>query len=59
MFKIKGQWEAAMRDRDLSLLLCDDPEGCDGGGREVQDRWNACMHTADLLCRIAETNTAF
>ena len=29
-----------------------------GDGREAQEGWDICIHTADSLCCAAETNTA-
>ena len=31
MCKIDSQWEAAIKHRELSSVLCDDLEGWDGG----------------------------
>ena len=45
-------------DRELSSVLCDDPEGWDAEGRrEAQERRDICMHTADPRCCTAGTNT--
>ena len=33
MCKIESQWEASVQHRELSLVLCDDLEGWDWGGR--------------------------
>ena len=38
-------------------MLCDDLEGWDGGGGEVPEGGDVCMHVADSLCFTAETNT--
>ena len=40
-------------------MLCDNPEGWDGGGgeREAQEGGDICIHIADSLCGTAETNT--
>ena len=40
MCKIDSEWEAAVYCRELSSVLCDDPErsGGVGGGREVRER---------------------
>ena len=36
MCKIDSQWEAAVKQREFSLVLCDDLEESDGGvGREA------------------------
>ena len=39
-------------------MPCDDPEGWDVGmgGKEVQERGDICIHTADSRCCTAETN---
>ena len=40
-------------------MLCDDPEGQDGGeGREFQEGRNVYIHVPDSLCCTSETNTA-
>ena len=44
----------------VSLVLCDDLDGWDGGGgrgREVQEGGDICIHIADSLRCTAETNT--
>ena len=39
-------------------MLCGDLDGWDGGGgREVQEGGDVCIHIADSLCCTAETNT--
>ena len=40
-------------------MLCDDLDGQDGvgGGREVQEEGDICIHIADSLHCTAETNT--
>ena len=45
--------------RELSSVLCDDLDGWDGGGggREVQEGGDICIHIADSLHCTAETNT--
>ena len=37
--KIDGYWEAAVQHRELSSVVCDDPEGWDGvvGGRSKRE----------------------
>lgn len=30
--RVNSQWEAALRHREISSVLCDDPEGRDGVG---------------------------
>ena len=35
-------------------MLCDDLDGWDGVGREVQKGGDICMHIADSLCYKAE-----
>ena len=48
--------EAAARRKKLSLVLCDDPKGWDGGGRtEVQEGGDIFIYMADSLCCTAET----
>ena len=42
--------------RGLSLVLCDDLEGWDAGGREVREGGDICIHRADSSC-TAETKT--
>ena len=37
MCNIDSQWEFAAWHRELRLVLCDNLEGWDGGGREVQE----------------------
>ena len=51
MCKIIVEWEAAVKHRELSSVLCDDPEGRDrDGGREVQEAGAICIHIADSCC---------
>ena len=38
-------------------MLCDDLDGWDGSGKEVQERGDIYIHIADLLHCTAETNT--
>ena len=40
-------------------MLCGDPDGWDGegGGREVQEGGDICIHIADSLRCTAETDT--
>ena len=40
-----------------SQMLCDDPEGWDGGGRDAQVGGDTCIMMADLCCFTAETIT--
>ena len=44
----------------LGSVLCDDPEGWDGSGRGAEEKLKRegiiCIHIADSLCFIAETN---
>lgn len=55
--KREGWWGAAVRPRELSSVLCDGLDGRDeGGGREAQDGGGVCLHPADSLCCMAETN---
>ena len=37
-------------------MLCDDLDGWDGRGREVQEGGDICIHIADSLHCTAETN---
>ena len=37
-------------------LLCDDPEGRDGGGGEAHEGRGMCVVEADSSCCVAETN---
>ena len=55
MCKIVGQWEFAVRCRELS----DNLEGWDGmgGGREVQEGQDLYIPRADSCWSMAETNT--
>ena len=39
------------------LVICDDLDGWDGGGREVQEGGDICIQIAGSLCCTAETNT--
>ena len=46
------------RNRELRSVLCDDLDGWDGGGgREVQEGKDICIHIADSLYCTGETNT--
>ena len=47
-----------MEHRELSLVLCDDLDGWDGSsdGREVQEKGDTCIHTADSLSCTGEAN---
>lgn len=56
MRKTDSWWEPAVKRRELSSLLCDDLDGWDGVG-EAQEGGYLCMHMADSLHCIAETNT--
>ena len=38
-------------------MLCVELKEWDGGGREAQGKGGVCIHRADSLCSIAETNT--
>ena len=40
--------EPAPQPRELRSVLCDDLEGWDGGGREVQEGGNVCVHMTNL-----------
>ena len=46
------------KNRDLSLLFCDDLEGRDGGGggREAQEKESICTFMADSGFCMAEAN---
>ena len=56
--KMTSWWEVAVRHREPSLMLCDDLDGWDGGGRkEVQERGDTCVLTADSRWCTAETKT--
>ena len=58
MCKINLEWEAAVKHRELSSVLCDDLEGCDrDGGREVQEAGAVHIQIADSGCCTAETKT--
>ena len=37
-------------------MLCDDLGEIGANGREVQEGGGICVHTADSLCYVAETN---
>ena len=41
----------------FSWILCGDLDGWEGGGKEVQEGRDICIHIADSLCCTAETNT--
>jgi len=47
-----------VKHRELSPVFSDNLEGWDGGDgrREVQDRGDICILTADSHCCTAETN---
>ena len=53
--------EADVKNRELSLVLCDDLEGwhVGWGRREVQEGGDICIHIADSLHCAADTNTTF
>ena len=38
-------------------MLCDDPEGWDGDGREAREGWDICMPMVNSCCCAEETNT--
>jgi len=56
MCKADSEWEAVVQHRELSLVLCDDLDGWDGGGK-AQEGGNICIHMANSHCSTAETNT--
>ena len=61
-WKIASSWELAIKHRTLSSMLCNDLGGWvvgrgGGCGREVQEEGDICMHMADSLHCIRETNT--
>ena len=56
MCKINSWWEATLQCRELSLVSCDRCMGW-GGGREVQEGGDTCIHTAYSLSCTAETST--
>ena len=45
MYKIESWWEPAVSHRELSLVICDDLEGCDGWEREVLEGGDMYIHT--------------
>ena len=48
-------WEAVMQRRELSSVLCDDPEGwAREGGREAQEAGGVCIQVSDSRCDTAE-----
>ena len=48
---------AALQHRELSLKLCNDRDGEDGGsGSEVPEWGDTCMRIADSRCCTTETN---
>ena len=52
--------EHAIKHRELSLVLCDDLEGWDGGwegGSRGRGYGDICIRIADSFCSTAETNT--
>ena len=49
MCKVDGEWEVVIWHRELSLMLCDDLEGQDGG-RESQKGGAKCILMADSHC---------
>ena len=48
---------ATGKHRELSLVLCDDLEGWEEGGREAQGGGGICLHIADPCCCTEETKT--
>ena len=41
-----SQWEAAAQHRELSSVLCEDPDGCSGGvGGRLREGRKICIHT--------------
>ena len=51
-------WEAAVKHRELSMVLCDDLVrwGRSGEGSSRQRGYMLCILIADSLCCTAETN---
>ena len=47
--KIASQWEAAVWQREFRLVLCDDLERWDMGGREAEEGRDICILVADSL----------
>ena len=45
MCNTDSYWEVAIEHRELSMVLCDDLEGCDGGG-EARQREDMCTFRA-------------
>ena len=50
--QIDNKWESTVRHRELYSVFCGDPHG-----KKIQKRGDICIHTANSLCCIAETNT--
>ena len=57
MYKIDSSWEDAVSHRELSSVLCDDLERCQGDAEEAHHGGGVCIHKADSICCTAETNT--
>ena len=57
MCETDGEREAVVYHTELSLVLCDDPEGwTGGGGQEVNTRGrDLCIPRADSFYYVAET----
>ena len=58
MYRVEASWK--LQHRELSLVLCDDLEGWEGGvgsGREVQEGGTICILMANSLSCTGETNT--
>ena len=60
MHKVDSSWEAAVRHRELSSVLHDDPKEArwGDGGRDARERGDICTLTADPRSFTAETSTA-
>ena len=58
-WKTDSWWEVVVLHRELNLVLCDNRKGWAGvgGGSEVQEGRDICIHIADSCCRMAKINT--
>lgn len=59
MNKIDSQWEATIKQSELSPALCDNLEGQDEawGAKEAQEGENIYTLMANSRCYMTETNT--
>ena len=57
MGKTESRWGAAAEHRELSSVLCDDPEGRDGRMEGRLKSGDMGIHMADSLCCLAQADT--